>query len=99
MVDSHKRSVIKAVSWRVIATFTTMSIVFIFTRELVLSLEVGVCEVLAKMSFYYFHERIWDKVKWGKMPHPLEKLKVTRQLDTRDMDKIKQQLQDMGYLD
>ena len=23
-------------------------------------------EVITKMFFYYFHERIWNKIKWGK---------------------------------
>jgi uncharacterized membrane protein len=22
-------------------------------------------EVITKMFFYYFHERIWSKIKWG----------------------------------
>ena len=66
MIESHKRSVIKSVSWRAVATLTTMSIVYIFTRKLILTLEVGFFEIVAKMLFYYLHERIWGKVKWGK---------------------------------
>ena len=23
-------------------------------------------EVITKMFFYYFHERLWNKIKWGK---------------------------------
>ncbi len=99
MVDLHSRSIAKAISWRVIATLTTMSIVYILTRRIDWTIEVGIFDVLAKMLLYYLHERIWGKVNWGQISHPLEKLRVKRQLDIKDMDKIKRQLQDMGYMD
>lgn len=66
MSDSHKRSVSKALSWRVVASMTTMIIVFAFTGEWTLSLGVGVVEVIAKMALYYGHERAWDVVRWGR---------------------------------
>lgn len=68
MVEHHKRSVIKAASWRVIATSTTMILVFIFTGEVLISIGVGFVEVISKIVFYYVHERIWDKISWGKSP-------------------------------
>ena len=79
MIEAHHRSIVKAVSWRFVATLTTMSIVFIFTRKFVLTIEVGILEVLSKMLFYYIHERVWAKIKWGKVSHPLEDLKVIRE--------------------
>jgi len=99
MIDSHKRSVVKSICWRIVATLTTMSIVFIFTRRIVLALEVGFFEVIAKMTFYYLHERVWDRVKWGKVKHPLEEIAVKRELEPEDLEKVKQQLQGMGYID
>jgi len=99
MIETHKRSLIKAISWRVVATFTTMGIVFVFTRKFVLTLEVGVLEVLLKMFFYYIHERFWEKIKWGKMSHPLEILKVKKNINEDDLKKIKEQLKNMGYMD
>ncbi len=64
-MEGRKRSVLKAFSWRVIATFTTMSIVFAYTNEFALSIGVGVVEVLAKMALYYGHERTWARIRWG----------------------------------
>jgi uncharacterized membrane protein len=69
MQERHRRSLIKAISWRVLATFATMTIVFIFTRKWVLSLEVGALEVVLKLLLYYAHERFWGRVKWGKTVH------------------------------
>ena len=63
--DKPIKSIAKAISWRIIASLTTMSLVFIFTGELVLSLSIGFFEIILKMLFYYAHERVWDKTKWG----------------------------------
>jgi adenylylsulfate kinase len=67
MIDFKKRSFLKALTWRVSATLCTMSIVYIFTSKIILTLEVGGLEVITKMIFYYFHERIWEKIKWGRI--------------------------------
>jgi adenylylsulfate kinase len=40
--------------------------VFAFTKELVLSVGIGAVEVIVKLVLYYFHERIWQRVKLGK---------------------------------
>ena len=63
--DQHKRTILKAVTWRAIATLTTMIIVYTYTDELALSLGVGAVEVVSKMSLYYVHERLWGRIRWG----------------------------------
>ena len=97
--DSHTRTVVKAGSWRVIATLTTMTIIFLFTRKIILSLGVGLVEVITKMTFYYLHERTWHKISWGKNKHPLSGLPVKRELEPEDMDLIENKLKELGYLD
>ena len=99
MIDSHKRSVAKAVSWRLVATLTTMGIVLALTRRIVLMIEVGFLDIIAKLVFYYLHERAWGKIGWGKETHPLEVLAVKKKLAPHDMERVKEQLKDMGYLD
>ena len=57
----HKwKYLIKAISWRSIATGTTTMIVFALTGELDLALTAGLIETLLKIVFYYFHERVWE---------------------------------------
>ena len=63
--EKHSRSVVKALSWRVIATLTTMTAVFIISGEIILALEVGALEASAKLLFYYLHERAWGNISWG----------------------------------
>jgi adenylylsulfate kinase len=66
MISSLSRSVAKAVTWRVIATTTTMFLVYIFTGKLDLSLGVGFFDVFMKLAFYFLHERAWDRVWYGR---------------------------------
>ena len=63
--ETSTRSIVKTITWRLLATLTTILLVFIFTRKVTLALEIGGLELVAKLIFYYFHERIWNKVKWG----------------------------------
>jgi uncharacterized membrane protein len=72
MEDFKKRSLIKTISWRIIASLTTVSIVYVFTGKIVLSFSIGVVEVFVKMVLYYLHERVWQKIAWGK--HPLAQM-------------------------
>ena len=72
--ETHTRTVFKTISWRIVATLTTMTIVFLFTKRIDLSLGIGLCEIIAKITFYYLHERAWHKVSWGKGKHPLSVL-------------------------
>lgn len=64
--EAHFRSIMKAITWRILATLTTILLVFIFTRELIISIEVGVVEIIVKLFLYYFHERIWELTRFGK---------------------------------
>jgi uncharacterized membrane protein len=97
--DAHHRSILKALSWRVIATFATMSIVFAFTQKVVLSVGVGAVEVVIKLILYYFHERIWGILGIGRKEHPLSSLPVKRALEEEDMEVIKKKLKELGYID
>ena len=65
MHETHKRSIIKGMTWRIIASATTMTVVFIVTGNLILVASVGLVDVSAKIFFYYLHERVWGKVHWG----------------------------------
>ena len=96
--DAHHRSILKALSWRVLATLTTMLIVFGFTGKLALSAGVGAVEVVIKLILYYLHERTWGLVGVGRREHPLSSLAVEKPLEEKDMQIIKDKLKDLGYI-
>lgn len=66
MKEGHLRSIIKSISWRIVGTFDTIVLSYIITGQLKMAITIGGVELLTKILFYYLHERIWDKIKWGK---------------------------------
>lgn len=72
MSEKHIRSVIKAVSWRVTGTLDTIVVSWLITRKLTLALSIGAVEVVTKLFIYYLHERIWNRINFGRKPPPPE---------------------------
>ena len=66
--ESSLRSVVKALSWRMIATLTTTLLVLVFTGRLDVAVAVGALEAIAKMALYFAHERMWNKLSFGRRP-------------------------------
>jgi len=64
--ETNKRSIVKGISWRVIATTTTIAIVYFFFDRLDLAIAAGMIETVLKVGLYWIHERMWFKVRWGK---------------------------------
>lgn len=64
--ETHMRSVVKAVSWRVLATMTTTGLVFLVTRELTVAVAIGGLEFISKLGLYWMHERLWNRLRFGK---------------------------------
>ena len=67
--ESRKRSLLKAVSWRVLATATTIIIAWAVYRDIRPALAIGGIEFLAKFLVYYLHERVWQIIPHSPMPH------------------------------
>ncbi|MEO0334862.1 MAG: adenylyl-sulfate kinase [Pseudomonadota bacterium] len=65
-IETASRSVAKSISWRVLATLTTFSLVYIFTGQIETALTVGGLEVFVKMAVYYLHERGWNRISFGR---------------------------------
>ena len=70
--ETTSRSVIKAFSWRLLATFTTITLVYLFTGRVGMAFTLGGIEIILKMIFYYLHERAWNMTNFGrKEPKPV----------------------------
>jgi len=66
-MDNHARSLAKAVSWRVTGTLDTILVSFIVTGRIKVAVSIGCFELITKTLLYYFHERVWNKVSFGKV--------------------------------
>ena len=64
--EKPKRSIAKSVSWRIVGTLDTVLISWIITGTLSLAFSIGMVELVTKMVLYFFHERIWNRISWGK---------------------------------
>lgn len=64
--DNVKRSLLKTISWRIIGTLDTILISWVITGALRLAFSIGFIELVTKMLLYFFHERAWAKIKWGR---------------------------------
>ena len=66
MHETKTRSLAKAVSWRITGTLDTFIISFFITGEATLAGAIALTEVVTKIFLYWAHERVWNKVSWGK---------------------------------
>jgi sulfate adenylyltransferase large subunit len=65
-VDTHPRSVAKAVSWRATGSLDTFVIASLITGNSKIAGGVALTEILTKIVLYYLHERAWTLVPWGR---------------------------------
>ena len=63
--ERQTRSIAKTISWRIVGTIDTIIISWIVTGNIHLGLAIGSVEVVTKMILYFFHERLWNNIKWG----------------------------------
>lgn len=63
-MESHKKTLIKTITWRAVHTIAGVSIAFFITHSLEMAAEIISAEVIWETALYYLHERGWSK--WGK---------------------------------
>lgn len=69
-METHFRTIIKALSWRVIATMVTFTVAWIVTGRLNIAAEIGIADTIIKIGAYYMHERTWMRVAFGTIKRP-----------------------------
>ena len=65
MFATKTRSILKAISWRIVGTLDTMCLGWIITGSPLVGLKIGALELVTKFVLYYLHERIWLRNKYG----------------------------------
>ena len=63
--ESRQRSLLKALSWRIIATVTTTSIAYAITGKIEAAVMIASIEFVLKFAIYYGHERLWQWLPSG----------------------------------
>lgn len=70
MQERHYRSIAKAISWRATGTLDTIVISFIVTGQAKWALSIGFIELFTKVALYYIHERVWNRLSFGRTKTP-----------------------------
>jgi len=63
---TKSRSFAKALTWRTTGTLDTFLISWLITKKPLVAGAIASTEVLTKIFLYYFHERLWNRISWGR---------------------------------
>ena len=66
MKVTKSRSFIKSMTYRVFGTITSWAVVYVITHKGSLASLVAIWETIVKVGVYYWHERVWNKIRWGR---------------------------------
>lgn len=66
IVERKRRSVVKAISWRTLGTLDTILISWVVIGNLNFAVTIGGIELFTKMALYFFHERAWNRISFGR---------------------------------
>jgi len=69
-MESHFRSIVKAITWRTGGTIVTFAVAWILTRRFDLAAQIGVLDTTVKLGAFYLHERMWIRLNFGKQKPP-----------------------------
>jgi uncharacterized membrane protein len=69
-METHARSIVKAVSYRLVGSLVTFAVVLVMTKKLDLAAGIGVLDTILKIGAFYFHERLWHRISFGKIKPP-----------------------------
>ena len=69
-MESHSRSMLKAVSYRLLGSTSTALIFYVLTGQPSLSISAGALDVVVKIGVYFLHERIWARINFGRVKPP-----------------------------
>ena len=69
-LETRRRSMAKAISWRILAAIITACVALAMTHQIEFAAKIGLIDTAVKLLIYFFHERIWNKVNYGRVSTP-----------------------------
>jgi len=66
MKVTKTRSFVKALSYRIWGTLSSVAVAYVITRNTALSVTIAFWETVVKIFIYYAHERGWNYIQWGR---------------------------------
>jgi adenylylsulfate kinase len=65
--ETLKRSLVKTVSYRIVIIILDFTLVYLFTKKLTIATGFTLISNLYTTFGYFLFERLWNKIKWGKI--------------------------------
>lgn len=65
MEVTRTRSAVKSILWRAICILVSVITSYLLTGKWDIAVAIGLVYNVINIVLYYFHERIWNRVKWG----------------------------------
>jgi len=65
--ETFSRSLVKTISYRVIILILDFGSIYLFTGKVKIALGFMIVSNIYTTLIYFFHERIWGRIKWGKI--------------------------------
>jgi len=69
-MESHLRSILKAITWRAGGTVVTFAVAWMVTHKFELAAQIGLLDTTIKLGAFYAHERVWNRLNIGKKKSP-----------------------------
>jgi len=66
MSVKKSRSLVKSLTWRVVALLTTFITLYALSKDINMATLATVITNGVNFVAYYYHERVWNSVSWGK---------------------------------
>ena len=66
MTVTKSRSFVKALSYRIWGTLSSVAVAYVITKNASLSVTIAFWETVVKIFIYYAHERGWNYIQWGR---------------------------------
>ena len=98
-LESHTRAWVKSIVWRFLGIVILGFISWIITDSWKEMSMITLLFHSIRVILYYLHERVWNRISWGRIKHPLSSLPVNRELKPEDLTLVKNYLKELGYLD
>lgn len=67
MGSTLERSFIKGLVWEFISFIIVILAVYVVYGNLTMSVQFSIVLTLIKIPIFFLHERVWKKIKWGKI--------------------------------
>ena len=66
-MKTNGRSIAKTVSWRLTGSSATFLVAWIISGNIAVAGPIAVVQLILNTILYYGHERLWNKIKWGRL--------------------------------